>query len=93
MLASALFLVEKNSELKTIFDRLLTVKGIGSKSAVALMGEILVLPEDMSARQWVAMAGLDPRQHQSGTSVDKPARISGECLWITFGVIPVSLLF
>ena len=27
-------------------------------------------------RQWVAHAGLDPRAHQSGTSVDKPARIS-----------------
>nr|VFK06021.1 MAG: Transposase IS116/IS110/IS902 family protein [Candidatus Kentron sp. H]VFK06968.1 MAG: Transposase IS116/IS110/IS902 family protein [Candidatus Kentron sp. H]VFK11480.1 MAG: Transposase IS116/IS110/IS902 family protein [Candidatus Kentron sp. H] len=30
----------------------------------------------MTAKQWVAMAGPDPRQHQSGTSVDKPARIS-----------------
>jgi hypothetical protein len=27
-------------------------------------------------RQWVAHAGLDPRAHQAGTSVDKPARIS-----------------
>jgi transposase len=30
----------------------------------------------MTVRQWVAHAGLDPRAHQSGTSVDKPARIS-----------------
>nr|VFK28288.1 MAG: Transposase [Candidatus Kentron sp. MB]VFK32514.1 MAG: Transposase [Candidatus Kentron sp. MB]VFK75954.1 MAG: Transposase [Candidatus Kentron sp. MB] len=76
MLTHVLSLVENDSGLQTIFDRLLTVKGIGSKSAIALMGELLVLPEDMSAKQWVAMAGLDPRQHQSGTSVDKPARIS-----------------
>lgn len=76
MEAQVLSLVEKDSEMKTIFDRLLTVKGIGAKSAIALMGELLVLPEDMSAKQWVAMAGLDPRQNQSGTSVDKPARIS-----------------
>ena len=51
MLANALSLVEENSALKTILDRLLTVKGIGPKSAIALMGEILVLPEDMSAKQ------------------------------------------
>ncbi len=30
----------------------------------------------MTTRQWVAHAGLDPRQYQSGTSVHKPARIS-----------------
>jgi transposase len=35
-----------------------------------------VLPETMTVRRWVAHAGLDPRAHQSGTSVDKPARIS-----------------
>jgi transposase len=35
-----------------------------------------VLPDAMTVRQWVAHAGLDPRAHQSGTSVDKPARIS-----------------
>jgi len=76
MLAHVLAMVKEDDELKTVFDRLLTVKGIAEKSAVALMGELLVLPEDLSAKQWVAMAGLDPRQHQSGTSVDKPARIS-----------------
>ena len=40
------------------------------------MGELAILPTDMSARQWVAHAGIDPRQFKSGTSVDKPARIS-----------------
>jgi Transposase IS116/IS110/IS902 family len=36
----------------------------------------VVLPDDMTVRQWVAHAGLDPCAFQSGTSVDKPARIS-----------------
>jgi transposase len=40
------------------------------------MGELLVLPEDMRAKQWVAQAGLDPRQSVSGTSVNKKPRIS-----------------
>jgi transposase len=35
-----------------------------------------VLPADLSARQLVAHAGLDPRRHDSGTSVHKQARIS-----------------
>jgi len=76
MEAHILSLIQQNNELQAIFNRLITVKSIAAKSAIALMGELLVLPEDMSAKQWVAMAGLDPRQHQSGSSVDKPAHIS-----------------
>ncbi len=30
----------------------------------------------MSVREWVAYAGLDPRRHQSGSSVEKKERIS-----------------
>jgi len=30
----------------------------------------------MQAKQWVAMAGLDPRQYQSGSSVNKKPRRS-----------------
>jgi len=35
-----------------------------------------VLPTDMRAKQWVALAGLDPRQSISGTSVHKKPRLS-----------------
>lgn len=55
---------------------LLTVKGIAETSAIQFMGELLVLPKDMKNRQWVAMAGLDPRQFTSGSSVHKQTRIS-----------------
>ena len=34
------------------------------------------MPDGMAARQWVAHAGLDPRHFESGSSVDKPTRIS-----------------
>lgn len=50
--------------------------GIATHSAVQLLPELLVLPDDMTVRQWVAHAGLDPRACQYGTSVAKPARIS-----------------
>jgi len=62
--------------LQQAFDLLLSVKGIGEKSAIQLLGELLILPPELRAKQWVAMAGLDPRHHQSGSSVDKKARIS-----------------
>lgn len=74
--AKTVQLIQQDPELQHSFELLLSVKGIGEKSAIQLLGELLVLPADMRAKQWVAMAGLDPRQHQSGTSVDKKARIS-----------------
>jgi transposase len=74
--AHAVALIGRHAELQTAFDLLVSVPGIAAHSAVQLLPELLVLPETMTVRQWVAHAGLDPRAHQSGTSVDKPARIS-----------------
>ena len=34
------------------------------------------LPDDMRAAQWVAHAGLDPRPYESGTSMNRPRRIT-----------------
>lgn len=73
---NALSLIAEEPPLSEVLELLLSVKGIGEASALQLMGELLVLPSDMTARQWVAMAGLDPRQNQSGTSVNKKPRIS-----------------
>lgn len=72
----AVAIVRGDKELSRKFDLLTSVKGIAQASAVQILGELAVLPPDMTARQWVAQAGLDPRQHSSGTSVNKPARIS-----------------
>jgi transposase len=76
MRASTLTLVANDQELSETLELLQSVTGIGDVSAIQIMGEILVLPEEMQAKQWVAMAGLDPKQHQSGSSVNKKARIS-----------------
>jgi transposase len=72
----ALEIVHRHEELNRRFKHLISVKGIGPTSALRLLAELCVLPDDMTPRQWVAHAGLDPRQHQSGTSIHKPARIS-----------------
>lgn len=58
------------------FALLCTVKGIGDTSAIALLGELMLLPVGLTDKQWVKYAGLDPRHFRSGTSVDKRARIS-----------------
>ncbi len=72
----AVTLVRAHPVVQRAFEQLTSVPGIAAHSAVQLLPELLVLPEGMTVRQWVAHAGLDPRAHQSGTSVDKPARLS-----------------
>ena len=74
--AQAVALIGEQAALQTAFELLVSVPGIAAHTAIQLLPELLVLPETMTVRQWVAHAGLDPRAHQSGTSVDKPARIS-----------------
>ncbi len=69
-------IVEADPELARQFRHLVSVRGIARVSALHILAELVVLAPDMTARQWVAHAGLDPRHHESGTSVHKPTRIS-----------------
>jgi len=62
-------LVEADPELARQFRHLVSVRGIARVSALHILSELVVLAADMTARQWVAHAGLDPRHHDSGTSV------------------------
>lgn len=72
----AMVLVGEHDDLGRCYKLLRTISGIGHVTALQLTAELLMLPADMTARQLVAHAGLDPRQHDSGTSVHKPPRIS-----------------
>ena len=74
--AGALILIGKHPDLVRILALLIGIKGIGNTSAIALMGELLLLPPDLSHREWVKFAGLDPRAFDSGKSVHKKTRIS-----------------
>ena len=58
------------------FEQLDSIPGIGPASAIALLAELSLLAPDLDVRQWVAAAGLDPREYSSGTSVHKKTRIS-----------------
>jgi transposase len=71
-----LTVIEQDTEVKQSYELITGIKGIAKASAISILGEVLVLPAEMTARQWVAHAGLDPREHTSGSSVHKKARLS-----------------
>lgn len=73
---SALEVVRADAVLERHFAHLVSVKGIAQASAITLLAELSVLPADMSVREWVAHAGIDPRHSESGTSVKGRVRIS-----------------
>lgn len=72
----AVEIVDADSKLREAYGRLCSIRGIAQRSALKILGEISVLPDDMTNRQWVAHAGLDPRHHESGSSVRYKPRIS-----------------
>jgi len=75
LMTAAVALVEADPELAQRFGRIDGIPGFGAKATVTVMGELVTLPR-MSARQWVAQAGLDVREERSGTSVQRRSKIS-----------------
>ena len=63
-------------QLQHRFCLLLSIPGVGETSALQLLGELALVPSGADVRQWVAYAGLDPREYSSGSSVQKRTRIS-----------------
>jgi len=73
---AAVRVVESDAGLKAQFEILRRIPGVGRRSAIQLLTELAVLDPTMTIKQLVAYAGLDPRSYESGTSVEKPVRIS-----------------
>lgn len=72
----ALEILHKSEEMQKSYALITSVKGIADASAIQLLGELLTIPKDLTVKQWVAYAGLDPRHFESGSSITKKARIS-----------------
>jgi transposase len=72
----AVAVVRDDADLREQFKILTAITGVGQRSAILLLTELAVLDPTMTVKQLVAYAGLDPRVYESGTSVQKPARIS-----------------
>jgi len=72
-------LIAQEAELQLRFNLLLTLPGVAQTSAIQILADLAVLSADLDPAgrdQWVAQAGLDPREHASGKSVHKKTRIS-----------------
>lgn len=69
-------LVRADHTIHQHFQLLTSIPGVAEISALQLLAETALLSPQMSVRQWVAHSGLDPAHQLSGTSVNKPSRIS-----------------
>jgi len=76
MTRQAVVLIGQDPDLNLRYQLLLSACGIAPTSAVQILAQLAVLAPDLGVRQWVAQAGLDPRQYSSGSSVHKKTRIS-----------------
>ncbi len=68
--------IRGDAGLSEQFAILTKIPGIARRSAILLLTELAVLDPTMTVKQIVGHAGLDPREYESGSSVQKPPRIS-----------------
>jgi hypothetical protein len=67
--------VRQNQNLKEDYQRLLTISGVGDKTAIALL-TLFKTYQGTNRAQITALAGLDPIKRESGTSVKHKVKIS-----------------
>lgn len=73
---AALELIAQDPQLNRQIQCMCAAKGIAIASAIALLGELSVLPVTLKAPQVSRYAGMDIRLCQSGTSINKIPRLS-----------------
>jgi transposase len=68
--------IDQHPDLKRQSDLIASIKGVGKLTAAKLLAEIRNINDFASPQQLVAFAGLNPRQHRSGSSIRAKSRIS-----------------
>ncbi len=68
--------IDQHPELRRQRDLLVSIKGIGERTAALLLAELGDMTAFANARAVAAYAGLTPRQFSSGSSVRKRTRLS-----------------
>lgn len=69
-------LIKSDSSLKTVYDLVLTIPGIGEKTAMALLAYLPNLTLFKCAKQLAAFAGVNPSVRQSGSSLNRKLGIT-----------------
>ncbi|GGX76431.1 IS110 family transposase [Saccharospirillum salsuginis] len=69
-------LIAEHEALSRHYNNLQQAPGMGKASTLSILAELCVLPDDMKAPQVSRFAGLDVRLTQSGSSVNRPARLN-----------------
>ena len=72
----ALEIIHNDEELSQKLNNLTAATGIGINSAIMIICELELLPGHLKSSQVSRFAGLDVRLSQSGTSINKPGRLS-----------------
>jgi transposase len=68
--------IDQDPELRRKRDLLDTIPGVGGRTSALFLAFCSRTEAFANARQCAAFAGLNPQQHQSGSSVRHPARLS-----------------
>ena len=68
--------IDNDSDLRRKRDLLLSINGVGETLAAVVLAELPGPDVLRSTAEVVAYAGLNPRLHQSGTSIDRVTHIS-----------------
>jgi len=68
--------IDQHPDLSKQRDLIASIKGVGTLTAAKLLAEIRNIADFDSPQQLVAFAGLNPRQHRSGSSVRGHSHIS-----------------
>jgi len=75
LIAKILQIIEVNEIYKKAYENIISINGVGEKSAIILLYLFLRYPK--ASRQHItALCGLDPIHRESGTSLKKRAKIS-----------------
>lgn len=68
--------IDQHPSLKRDQDLLVSIKGIGKKTAMIILSELPDISRFENVGQVVAYAGLSPKKHTSGTSVNKKTKLT-----------------
>jgi len=86
LISKILKIINANEIYKEAYENITSVKGVGEKSGIILLYLFLRYPR--ASRQHItALSGLDPIKKESGTSVNKRARISKQGLSLVRSIL------